>query len=347
MAWQAHVEGHSRHIPTRLCQSDPLPSFYVCDDTPSLPPPQIMITDVSPSFATKVVNRWYHRRTLIIGDAAHVFPPFGGQGIAAGIRDAQALSWRLAFLSQLAVPCSVREKFLTGWAHERRQVCNHATKLTRANGSITNQRSAFLAFMHRILMGILWCVPAIVQNITRSTLGDTFRYEKCEGGFMLRERAGGSKLPQIWIQREGQVPELSDTVFISNMARLALVVVLRGDETADLADVEKSIEKAALPGGILTKESVTFLRLDSLEASLQDEKISQREYRPCSHKDLVAQGIQPITGYDEKTLERRIGIGAKYVIVRPDFYIHSVASDETGFSENVQEIGRYFGLAEE
>lgn len=34
------------------------------------------------TFSHKVVNRWYSRRTVLIGDAAHVFPPFGGQGIS-------------------------------------------------------------------------------------------------------------------------------------------------------------------------------------------------------------------------------------------------------------------------
>lgn len=40
------------------------------------------------TFTHKVVNRWFHKKTVLIGDAAHVFSPFGGQGIASGIRDA-------------------------------------------------------------------------------------------------------------------------------------------------------------------------------------------------------------------------------------------------------------------
>lgn len=85
-----------------------------------------------------MVNRWFCRRTLLIGDAAHVFPPFGGQRIASGIRDAQALAWRLALLSQINATASVQDKFLAGWANERRQMVDHAARLTRVNGSITN-----------------------------------------------------------------------------------------------------------------------------------------------------------------------------------------------------------------
>ena len=54
------------------------------------------------TFVQKVAGpTWHHNRTIIIGDAAHVFPPFGGQGIASGVKDAVGLSWRLAILTKL------------------------------------------------------------------------------------------------------------------------------------------------------------------------------------------------------------------------------------------------------
>ncbi|MBE3043023.1 FAD-dependent monooxygenase, partial [Candidatus Bathyarchaeota archaeon] len=46
---------------------------------------------------------------MLIGDAAHVFPPFGGQGIATGIRDAQGLGWRLAMMSKLRLSPDVQQ----------------------------------------------------------------------------------------------------------------------------------------------------------------------------------------------------------------------------------------------
>ena len=53
------------------------------------------------TFVQKVAGpKWHHNRTIIIGDAAHVFPPFGGQGIASGVRDAVGLAWRLAVLTK-------------------------------------------------------------------------------------------------------------------------------------------------------------------------------------------------------------------------------------------------------
>lgn len=53
------------------------------------------------TFQHKVVNRWFAKRSILIGDAAHVFPPFGGQGIASGIRDAHQLAWRIALMESM------------------------------------------------------------------------------------------------------------------------------------------------------------------------------------------------------------------------------------------------------
>jgi 3-(3-hydroxy-phenyl)propionate hydroxylase len=67
-------------------------------------------------FHARVAETWSRGRVFLAGDAAHLTPPFAGQGMNSGIRDAQNLAWKLAaVLRGLAGP-----GLLDSYAQERR-----------------------------------------------------------------------------------------------------------------------------------------------------------------------------------------------------------------------------------
>lgn len=52
------------------------------------------------TFHARIAPRWTEGRVLLAGDSAHLTPPFAGQGMNSGVRDAFNLAWKLAEVTQ-------------------------------------------------------------------------------------------------------------------------------------------------------------------------------------------------------------------------------------------------------
>ncbi len=57
-----------------------------------------IIRSASYTFRARLACRFQTGRIFLLGDAAHLTPPFIGQGLAAGLRDADNLAWKLAYV---------------------------------------------------------------------------------------------------------------------------------------------------------------------------------------------------------------------------------------------------------
>ncbi|MDG4667254.1 bifunctional 3-(3-hydroxy-phenyl)propionate/3-hydroxycinnamic acid hydroxylase [Mycobacterium sp. 236(2023)] len=76
------------------------------------------------TFRAQVADRWRRGNIFLLGDAAHLTPPFIGQGMGAGLRDAMNLAWKIAGVCRGALP----ESMLDTYQRERKP---HARSMIR------------------------------------------------------------------------------------------------------------------------------------------------------------------------------------------------------------------------
>ncbi|TNE64717.1 MAG: bifunctional 3-(3-hydroxy-phenyl)propionate/3-hydroxycinnamic acid hydroxylase [Rhodobacteraceae bacterium] len=74
-------------------------------------------------FQARWARDWRKGRCLIGGDAAHLMPPFAGEGMCAGLRDAVAMAWRLNGILEGRLPMDVLASYTTErMAHVRHYI---------------------------------------------------------------------------------------------------------------------------------------------------------------------------------------------------------------------------------
>jgi 2-polyprenyl-6-methoxyphenol hydroxylase-like FAD-dependent oxidoreductase len=82
--------------------------------------------------ATRLAERYRNGRVLLAGDAAHVHPPLGGQGLNLGIQDAVNLGWKLGAEVRGWAPPGL----LDTYESERRPVAEDVLSITRAQSEL-------------------------------------------------------------------------------------------------------------------------------------------------------------------------------------------------------------------
>jgi 3-(3-hydroxy-phenyl)propionate hydroxylase len=107
------------------------------------------------TFHARMADRWRDARIFLVGDAAHLTPPFAGQGMNSGIRDAHNLAWKLAAVIQGRLGPSL----LDTYEQERR---NHAWEmilLAMRMGKVMMPRNFWSAFALQAAFRLLSVVP--------------------------------------------------------------------------------------------------------------------------------------------------------------------------------------------
>jgi 3-(3-hydroxy-phenyl)propionate hydroxylase len=161
------------------------------------------------TFRARLADRWRRGRIFLLGDAAHLTPPFIGQGLCAGLRDAHNLTWKLARVLQQGAD----EELLDTYERERKPHARHVIRLAVAVGWAMTGGQDRAAALRRALVGAACRIPGVTATVSRDlspalTAGPLVR---CRPRLIGRVLAG-TFCPQPWVIDDGRRVRLDDVL---------------------------------------------------------------------------------------------------------------------------------------
>lgn len=224
-------------------------------------------------------------RCFLAGDAAHITPPFAGQGLVAGLRDVANLAWKLAWV----VKERADDRILDSYDAERRPHARKIINLARFLGALVMPGNRAAAFLMHGLIRTLRLLPkgrALFDDL-KIKPENTF-----DTGLFWRDRRherlrAGSTMPQGWVRPAGGAPVLSDDAFGLHWALVGVGV-----------------------------DPTLRLRPDQLHSW---QRAGGKVWQWCQRAQAqhLAATDQRLEALDETLLPRRVPLGW-VVIVRPD-----------------------------
>lgn len=169
-------------------------------------------------FHARACKRFSKGRVFLAGDAAHVTPPFIGQGLVAGLRDAANLAWKLAWV----VRGRASEAVLDTYDQERRPHAAKMIRLAKLMGQLVMPRDHVRALIVHGSMALLRAIPPLRNYIEE--LGIKPKNAFAEGLFVLGERGGrrGAWLPQSVVRSDAGAVQLSDDLLGPELSLVGL-----------------------------------------------------------------------------------------------------------------------------
>lgn len=250
---------------------------------------------------SRIAARFVDGRVALAGDAAHLMPPWAGQGMNTGIRDVTNLCWKLAAIVQ----ASAQPSLLDTYNRERRPHAQAMIDLSTTLGRILSPTRRSLAHARDWFLRAASLAPAVKRWVLEMRFKPVPHYRN---GFVAPEDSGtrvpsvGRMLAQPLVETVGGAHARLDDVLGPWFA----VIGFECDPLARLSDAELSAVKTFRPRVVKVVES----------------RAGERHHRQhCVDRDTVV--VEDVHNELRSWFQAR---GRNVVLVRPDRYVAAMTT---------------------
>ncbi|WP_063002321.1 bifunctional 3-(3-hydroxy-phenyl)propionate/3-hydroxycinnamic acid hydroxylase MhpA [Nocardia mikamii] len=177
------------------------------------------------TFRAQLADRWRKGRVFLLGDAAHLTPPFIGQGMGAGVRDAANLSWKLAGVLRGELSAAV----LDTYERERKPHARRMIRLAQLTGLTMTEGGELGNRLRGLIVPRLHLVPGLTRMVG-SGESPPLRTTSPVAASRIRDRLAGRLVPNDRMVDGRRVDDVAG-------GRYA-VITLEDPSPADRAEVE-------------------------------------------------------------------------------------------------------------
>ena len=139
---------------------------------------------------------------FLLGDAAHIHSPVGGQGMNTGLQDALNLCWKLALVIQGRAPT----KLLASYAEEREPVARSIVSITEKMTELIASRKRFGMWLKTIAFRTVNRFPKLQSEVVNHMAQLDYSYKDSSAIYhdhFIRRKApaAGERFPNVEVRR--------------------------------------------------------------------------------------------------------------------------------------------------
>jgi 3-(3-hydroxy-phenyl)propionate hydroxylase len=167
-----------------------------------------IVRAVEYTFRAEVADRWRAGRVLLAGDAAHLSPPFVGQGLGLGLRDVHQVAWKLAAV----LAGEAAGELLDSYQAEREAHARALIGVARLLGRLMTRGGRVGDGLRRGVLAVVRRIPAVSRLALDSRTPPLTAGSEVDRRGRVGRRLAGTLVPQPEVRVEGRTVRLDDVL---------------------------------------------------------------------------------------------------------------------------------------